>query len=202
MNSSLRKYNFRGAVAVYLFTPLRPRGTVVIVTFRTLLGHYNTKPCNSYSPQGNSQRLYPTFLPGHLIIFLSLPPSPEGSCTWLMSSLSPSCHHQGDLQHLCMEDGPSGLVSELQHFTPHNALVTQLSHPHPGFILWNSSAPGTLNSSIIVHDTSLIAFYSLTHLFPRLLIPVLPSLSPSSSVILSLSLSFYLCQHRNHDISL
>lgn len=145
-----------------------------------------------------------SILPFFLAILSScpFPLSPEGSRTWLMSSLSPSCHHQGDLQHLCMEDGLSGLVSELQHFTSHNALVTQLSRPHPGLILWNSSAPGTLNSSVIVHDTSLIAFCSLTHLFPRLLIPVLPSLSPSSSVKLSLSLSLFLSQHRNHDISL
>lgn len=76
-----------------------------------------------------------------LLVILSAPChfpfSPEGPDTWLMPPLSPSCHHQGDLQHLCMEDGRSGLVSEVQHFTSHSGPVTSWLYRLEWLCSWN-----------------------------------------------------------------
>lgn len=189
-----------GAAAVHLSTPLRPRGTGVIVASRTLLCHYPTKLCDPCSLQWNFHRLYRTLLPGHLKTFLSLPCVPSGPRTWLMSPLYPNCHHPMIFGICTWRMLPNGSASGWQHFSSHYALAAQSRHPYPGLVLWNGSASGTLNCDVIISDYSLLAFLLLYPFIAKISVPILLSLFPSSSTILSPH-SFF-SQPRGHDMSL
>lgn len=68
-----KEAHFWGVAAVHLSMPLRPRGAVITAASRTWLYHYHTNLCDSCRPQWNFPRLYPTLLPGCLILSLSLP---------------------------------------------------------------------------------------------------------------------------------
>lgn len=90
---SKRVHFQEGSAAFHLSTPCRSRGTVVIVASRTLFCHCPRKLYDPCSLWWNSLGLYQNLLPGHLLVFLSLPCVPSGPRTWLRSSFYPHCHH-------------------------------------------------------------------------------------------------------------
>ena len=161
-----------GAAVVHLFTSLRPREAVAIVASRTL--YYFTKlydPCIA-----SSEIPIRPFIPAIL------------SC----SCQSLPCVLQGPGPGSCLLSTPNATTQwssasvhgECTQW--HSFQVAAQSHrPHPGLVLWNGSASRNLNSSVIIYDCSLVAFLLPRPFICNMSVPVLLSLFPRSSTILS-----------------